>query len=361
MSAPLLPRRGCCSGWLGPSLVLFGSGFFAVANAFGKAYEQTGGTVGTLLLTRGVLSWLFNGLLARSGGEPLLNVLLFRGITRRRLLALLLLNGVLNAICVQLLFITLESLVTFGDTFVIIIGVYTVAVFVLSRLLGRSERVTILELIGGSLTVLGVALVSQPSWLFGTLSERPVAPLGVLLLVIAGTAVGASNVGFRSLTQSGATPAQCNSALQGTLGYWAIVVLLLCVAATGGKPPHWSQLQPPSSFIATLPLLAYVVSITLAQLCFMHGIKRVRSGTAAVLGNLEIVFASIIGATALGQPTNLLSVLGNLVVFAGASLVAYGAAKEKPAAAAAESGEVRMAAVRVSVKGEPDEGELRVY
>ena len=82
--------------------------------------------------TRGVLSWLFNGLLARSGGEPLLNVLFFRGITRRRLLALLLLNGVLNAICVQLLFITLESLVTFGDTFVIIIGVYTVAVFRLS-------------------------------------------------------------------------------------------------------------------------------------------------------------------------------------------------------------------------------------
>ena len=73
-SAPLLPRRGCCSGWLGPALVLGGSGLFAVANALGKAYERTGGTVGTLLVTRGVLSWLFNGLLARSGGEPLLNV-----------------------------------------------------------------------------------------------------------------------------------------------------------------------------------------------------------------------------------------------------------------------------------------------
>ena len=81
----------------------------------------------------------------------------------------------------------------------------------------------------------------------------------------------------------------------------------------------------------------------------MHGIKLVRAGTAAVLGNLEIVFASILGATALGQPTNALSVLGNLVVFAGASAVAYGAAREKPPAAAAESGEVKLAAVRVSV------------
>ena len=129
--------------------------------------------MGTLLVTRGVLSWLFNGLLAKSGGASLLDTLFFHGITRWRLLALLLLNGTLNAVSVQLLFITLESLVSFGDTFVIIIGVYTIAVFVLSRLLGRSERVTLVEIIGGSLTVVGVALVSQPSWLFRATSRLP--------------------------------------------------------------------------------------------------------------------------------------------------------------------------------------------
>ena len=79
------------------------------------------------------------------------------------------------------MFITLDKLVSFGDTFVILIGVYTVAVFGFSHLLGRSERVTVIEAVGGSLTVSGVGLTSQPSWLFGAVAQ-PVAPLGVLLL-----------------------------------------------------------------------------------------------------------------------------------------------------------------------------------
>lgn len=319
-----------CGAWVGPAMVLLGSALFAVANAFGKSFEQTGGTVGTMMFVRGLLSWGFNGLLARcSAGEPLLTVLLFRGVLGR-LGPRLLLNGVLNAICVQLLFIALDSLVSFADTFVIVIGVYTCAVFVLSVLLGRSESVTPLEFVGGSLTVIGVALVSQPSWLFGGIGARPVSPLGVFLLVIAGTSVGASIVGFRALTQDGATPAQCNSALQGVLGGYSLATLGLCNVVTGGAPPHWSQIRPPESALALLLLLAYISCITLAQLLFIHGIKLVRSGTAAVLGNLEIVFASLIGFTVLGQPTNLLSVLGNLLVFGGASLVAYGAAHERP-------------------------------
>jgi drug/metabolite transporter (DMT)-like permease len=227
-----------------------------------------------------------------------------------------------------------------------VIGVYTVAVFVFSRLLGRSERVTLIELIGGSLTVLGVALVSQPSWIFGALGARPILPFGLLLLVIAGVSVGASNVGFRSLTQGGVTPAQCNSALQGVLGAYAVATLGVCAAGTGGAPPRWSQLLLPVSALAWLALLGYVMCITMAQLSFINGIKHVRAGTAAVLGNLEIVFASLIGVLILGQPTNILSVLGNLVVFAGASLVAYGAAREKPLPPP-PTGDVRMAAVRV--------------
>lgn len=342
----LLSSRSRCSGCFGPGLVLVGSALFAVANAMGKAFERTGGTVGTLLVTRGLLAWGFNGVLAHIGGEPLLSVLFFRG-TSVQLGAFLLLNGILNAITVQTLFIALDKYVSFGDAFVVIIGVYTIAVFVFSRLLGRSERVTLLEIFGGSLTVLGVALVSQPSWLFSAVGARPIVPLGLLLLAIGGVSVGASNVGFRSLTQNGITPAQCNSALQGVLGGYAVATLGVCVLATSGEPPQWSQLHLPVSALALLALLGYVICITLAQLSFINGIKHVRAGTAAVLGNLEIVFASIIGATALGQPTNLLSVLGNVVVFAGASLVAYGAAREKPLPPPPTS-EVRMAAVRVS-------------
>jgi hypothetical protein len=94
--------------------VLAGSTLFAVANTLGKAFERTGGTVGTLLATRGVLAWGFNGLLARLNGESLLNVLFCRDANVRRG-TLLIVNGVLNAVTVQALFIALDKYVIFGD------------------------------------------------------------------------------------------------------------------------------------------------------------------------------------------------------------------------------------------------------
>lgn len=79
-----------------------------------------------------------------------------------------------------------------------------------------------------------------------------------------------------------------------------------------------------------------------------------RASTAAVLGNLEIFFATLIGVVVMREGTNLIAIVGNVVVFAGALLVAHGAAREstRPPPSADElqtSSSTAATAVSVSV------------
>ena len=106
------------------------------------------------------------------------------------------------------------------------------------------------------------------------------------------------------------------------------LALLGACSVGASPPPHWVRIEPPASWWTATELFIYITLNTGALLCFIRGVKYVRASTAAVLGSLEIVFSSLIGAVVLRQPTNALAVCGNALVFFGTALVAQGAARE---------------------------------
>ena len=264
-----MPRAcsSCSSGVCGSLFVFAASLGFAVANSVGKAFEQSDGTVATLMFSRGSLAWLVNGLIAKVSGDSPATVMIFRGVRCRRV-GLLLFNGGLNAVCVQLLFVALDMYVSFADSFVIIIGVYTVTSMALA-VIGGAERVSRFEIVGGLTCLLGVAMVSQPSWLFG--DAKPVDAFGMLLLVVAGVCVGAYNVGCRHLTQLGFSAGTVNSASLLALSIYATLTLCACPVFTSGRPPHWAQIQSPPTPLALLLVVSY---------CILRGDANPRFGPA---------------------------------------------------------------------------------
>ena len=333
MSSGISSARACArclsDGAYGSSLVLSASLSFALSNALGKEFLLAHGTPATLMLGRGTLAWLFNAAVAKAlNGDNFGSVLLCRGLPRRTV-TLLFVNGGLNAMCVLLLFVALDTLVTFADAFGILLGVYTAASMTFARALDRAERAAPSELLGGAITLLGVLLVSQPSWLFPSSAGAGPTPLGVLLLVLAGCFVGSYNVGCRHLSRAhGASSAVVNSASMLALRLLALLLLAVCEVGTRGRPPAWARIEWPASARSWAALLAYCLLITLSQLLFIGGLRYVRASTASVLGATEVVFASLLGILVLRQPTSALAVVGNAVVFGGTAIVARGAARE---------------------------------
>lgn len=322
----------CAGSKNGVALVLVSSLVFAIANALGSQSLQAGGSVCSLLLVRGTLGWAFNGALAAANGEQLAAVMVFRGLGHGQV-CLLFAIGALNSITVLCLFVAIQLYVSFADCFAILIGIYTASTMALSRgLLGRAERATLTEVIGGLFTLGGVTLVTQPSWLFAAVGASPVEPIGVVLCVVGGVTVGAYNVGCRFFSRGGLSASTVNSASLLSLGTLALAVVAVAGVASGsggsGAPPAWARIELSHQPWAAYALLcAYCVTITSAQLIFIRGVKTVRATTAAVLGATEILFATLIGVGVLGQPTSALAVSGMLTVFVGAALVAQGASR----------------------------------
>ena len=86
------------------------------------------------------------------------------------------------------------------------------------------------------------------------------------------------------------------------------------------------------------------------QLGFINGVKFVTASTAAVLSTTEIPCSSLLGIFFLGQPTNPLAVLGNVVALGGCALVARGAGSRE-AKPASEPREQPAAGVAANEEG----------
>ena len=304
-----------------------GAFFFTIANAFAKEFFVCGGTQSTLMLARGTIAWTLNGLIATTQGAEFVPTMLFRTTHRVVLLA----SGTSNYVALGFLMIAIDKYILFGDAIGILIGVFSVSTMVLSRLLGKAEGVTLFEVAGGGVVIGGVICISQPSWLFpsaGGVGAMPPRPIGIVFCAVSGVCIAVYNLGCRHLGQKDVPAAIVNSGAMFVLGLYTPLVLAGC-ALVLGDVPRWAQLEVPGRACAWSYMLVYCGFITAAQLCFIKGLQSLRASTAAILGNTEILFAYLIGVFLLGQPTNWLAVLGNLVVFGGCALVALGAAREQ--------------------------------
>jgi drug/metabolite transporter (DMT)-like permease len=316
-----MKERARANPTLGAALNLASAFLFSIASLFAKEVMMVGITEGTLIFARGILAWTLNGLIAKAQGDQFVPVMFFRTSSRLRLI--LVANGTLNFVCLLSFMVAMNSYVDFADTFGILTGVYALSTMAFSRMLDKSEHVSLAELVGAAITVGGVIIISQPSWLFAARKgARPIHPFGVFLCVLGGVFVGAYTVVCRYLAMNNVSGAMVNSAAMWVLSVLSPLTLAVCAVCLE-QTPHWAQLHRPEGGSAWSLLLGYCAAITSAQLALITSVQHVRAAVAAILG---IVI--------LGQPTNALAILGNIVVFAGCAVVALGAARETEGTAA---------------------------
>jgi len=321
-----MKERARANPTLGAALNLASAFLFSIASLFAKEVMMVGITEGTLIFARGILAWTLNGLIAKAQGDQFVPVMFFRTSSRLRLI--LVANGTLNFVCLLSFMVAMNSYVDFADTFGILTGVYALSTMAFSRMLDKSEHVSLAELVGAAITVGGVIIISQPSWLFAARKgARPIHPFGVFLCVLGGVFVGAYTVVCRYLAMNNVSGAMVNSAAMWVLSVLSPLTLAVCAVCLE-QTPHWAQLHRPEGGSAWSLLLGYCAAITSAQLALITSVQHVRAAVAAILGTIEIFFASVLGIVILGQPTNALAILGNIVVFAGCAVVALGAARE---------------------------------
>ena len=278
---------------------------------------------------RGLLAWTLNGAIARWNNESSAKVMFFCGL-KPQIVAVAVFCGIVNYGVLLLLLFAFDFYISFADAFGIFFSFFTVFTIAFARILNRTDGpVSRAELGGSLLTLSGVVLISQPSWLFAAVGAHALDPMGVAVSVLAGIGCGAYNTLCRYLTVQGLTAATINSAAMLTIGAMAGLALALCTVVRGVEAvPRWAVITLPTSAWAWAFLLSYCTLITIAQLLFIGAVKHLRASTAGILSSTELIFASLLGALMLRQPTNGLAVLGNVIVFAGSGAVAVAAARE---------------------------------
>lgn len=177
------------------------------------------------------------------------------------------------------------------------------AALVLGETLGRAE-------IGGALLSLGgVALIAQPSFLFGEIGGAG------LNLAYVGVALGGaffSSCAYVTVRKLRATEDPL------------VIVLYFPLVATLGSIPLTATAQPawPTLWEWGVLILGVGVTAQVAQVLLTNGLHAERAGRAMSMTYLQIVFAAVWGALFFGEVPDLWSVAGAALVVGGTLLVA---------------------------------------
>jgi len=326
----------------GPLLVTAAAFIFAGANCAATGIYRRGGTVATTFMVRCAIVYFWNAALVglREGRAAALRVLLLR-TGRRRSSVLAATRGLTGAFMGVLMNVSFV-LMTFADAFTVFKGVDTAATIVVSRtILGDGERLSVRELGAGFVTLCGLGLIAQPSFLFGGAAgpgvDGPAASIGMAVAVTAGVGSGGFNVFTRALSRRGGVH-EPHLPPPMLLSYFMVVVelyvlLLAALAYTSGLSARegcrWTSLVAPARDLADVGLLlVYCVGILVGQLLMAAGYATTRAGVGAFLALTELAFAYVLGVGALGEPTNVLAAAGTTLTLCGS--VAIVAARSRP-------------------------------
>lgn len=165
-------------------------------------------------------------------------------------------------------------------------------------LLGEKlRRREVLSVLG---SIVGVLLVTQPSFLFGG-SPHALPGMSVVIGLLGAMCSAAAYITVRKL---GATehPAVI-------VGYFSLVSII------GSIPvalQHWIWPTP----MQWLVLLAIGVSTQLGQIAITHGLRLERAGTATATAYLQIVFAALWGVLFFTEIPDAGTIIGSLVIIA---------------------------------------------
>ena len=218
---------------------------------------------------------------------------------------LLWLRGILGFAALTCFFFALTKL-PLADATVIH---YTNPVFVaLIAAVVLGERLTVSEMFGAALSLPGVVLIAQPSFLFGA------SPGGLNLLYVGVALTGAicaasAYVIVRKLRES---------------EHALVIVFYFPLVATIGSGPTaaFADLQWPTA-LEWLILIAGVAGCAqVAQVLLTKGLHQERAGRAMAVTYLQIVFAAILGMLFFNEIPDVWSVAGAFLVIGGTMLTA---------------------------------------
>ena len=177
------------------------------------------------------------------------------------------------------------------------------AALVLDETLGRAE-------IGGALLSLaGVALIAQPSFLFDGASGLNPAYVGVAL----GGAFF-SSCAYVTVRKLRATEDPLVIVL-----YFPLVATLGSIPLTAAAQPAW-----PTLWEWAVLVLGVAVTAQIAQILLTNGLHAERAGRAMSMTYLQIVFAAVWGVLFFDEMPDLWSAAGAVLVVGGTLLVARG-------------------------------------
>lgn len=168
-----------------------------------------------------------------------------------------------------------------------------------------SERIGSRELAGVSISLVGVALITRPSFLFGGESRLDLFPVSIAL--IGAFAAACAYTAVRAL---------------GETDHPLVVVFYFPLIATPlAIPTAWPVLSWPT-WSGWLLLLGVGVTTQIAQVLMTKGLHLEAAGRATSITYLQIVFAFIIGVVVFSETPTWGSLLGSALIIGSSIFVA---------------------------------------
>ena len=227
---------------------------------------------------------------------------------------MLLLRGLLGAAALNCFYFSIVHLPLAEATVI----QYTNPVFaaLLAAVLIR-ERLGPFEIAGVLASMIGVALIARPSFLFADAAQ--VDPLHVIIAVCGALFSATAYVTVRMLR--GADDALV------IVFYFPVVTvpLVLPFAIAGWIPPTPAE---------WLVMLGIGITTQIAQVYMTRGLQLEPTGRATAVGYLQIVFAATWGALLLGERPDRWGLLGILIIIGGTLLISL---RGRPVAAASSA------------------------
>lgn len=256
-----------------------------------------------IVLVRGVITLLLSwALVRRAGLHPLGN---------RR--GMLLLRGALGAAALICFYFSIVHLPLAEAT--VIQYMNPVFAALLAAVLIR-ERLGVREIVAIVASLIGVALIARPSFLF---ADAPaVNPVHIAIALGGAVFSGTAYVTVRML--------------RGADDALVIVLYFPLVTVPVALPFAVAQWVPPTPF-EWLVMLGIGITTQIAQVYMTRGLQLEPTGRATAIGYLQIVFAAMWGALLLGERIDAWSALGAIVIVAGTLLISFRRRPARPSPA----------------------------
>jgi len=173
-----------------------------------------------------------------------------------------------------------------------------------------NERINAGEWLGAALSLIGVSLIAQPSFLFGESASQ-------LNLLYVGIALAGA--------LSAATAYVIVRKLRETEHPLVIVFYFPFVATLGSTPTAaFIDLQWPSAWEWLFLIIGVAGCAQIAQVCLTKGLHAIKAGRAMAVSYLQIVFATGWGLLIFQEIPALWSLIGTALVIGGTVLVSRG-------------------------------------